>query len=862
MAQNTLHDSSTGDVIITPGSSGSSSGGGGFFSIGGGGGFGGGFGGSSRRRKKKRARARAAALAQARAQEQARQAAAARAHAEMLAALHRQHVEAYSQAREARRVQLDAHFIGQAQGLAQALKREIDAARKRPEYDGSERWQLYQITKAQNETNGLIAAKQLELANRQALAGAFAGHDADADTYAARLAGLSTAQHMQQLHQGWETAYVAASEARLLQEAIVQLSQRSAELVVEHAQQEKLWRDREAEWERQRQYAELRESRVRYKQQVDEDRRLMRLKESATLTVPVAAASAGGVLLGQAGAQVAAELATAIEQAIANAAKEVLRVAAIRLGQAVSLSATAMLYSPALGNGELTEAQRRRHFEGLGIRADLLGIAPGQDLQAIADAGGSARLGQRIKIEHLPGGSAIAVATTGAGIAPEVRVRNAVYDPVTDTYRVEAQTPDGKTIVLGNATAVSESPSNGRMLALEPQAAEVGAGVDLRFDDCIVCIPGQLPQYFSFVVSPAGTGVVSGNGQVAGAGWWPANGAAVGVAMPAQVGNQLRGRSFTGMPAFESAAWRAIAAEQGLLGQFDELNQRRIIRGFPPVAPRATWSGARHEFELRHVGAADVGSGLYNLDQLRIHTPADTLGVPAVVLPFEPWFAASLALEFDAGIVQGQPSRTWTPLVAPGAELLGPTPLPEGQLPPGILPGDTLDPVGPSLEILPGENLDETGAIIPGFGGDTDLPEPGLVNYEPAKPLEVGDYKDLRRRSINDRMDVDHIVSRKAYEIFLTENYPELSPEDIKSLLEAAPSIVIPAEVHRKFSETYGGRNNAAKQYKDASDLRSAVDSNMDALKPGLLEYGYSDAEIENARRQLHAQHQQKGLYK
>ncbi|MFK3816663.1 S-type pyocin domain-containing protein [Pseudomonas sp. NPDC089407] len=766
MAQNTLHDSSTGDVVITPGPTGSSSGGGGFFSIGGGGGFGGGFGGSSRRRRKKRAGARAAALAQARAAEQARQAAAAKAHAEMLAAVHRQQVEAHSQAREVRRAQLDVHFAGQAQGLAQALQQEIEAARKRPEYDGSERWQLYQITKARNETNGLIAAKQLELARRQALVTAFAGHDMAANAYAARLAGLATAQQMQQLHQAWEGAYVAASEARLLQEAITQLSQRAAALVVEHAEQEQLWIAKEAEWERQRQYAELRESRIRYKQQLDEDRRLLRLREAATLSVPVAAASAGGVLLGQAGAQVAAELATAIEQAIANAAKEVLRVAAIRLGQAVSLSATAMLYSPALGNGELTEAQRRRHFDGLGVRADLLGIAPGQDLQAIADAGGAALVGQRIKIEHLPGGSAIAVAATGAGVAPEVRVRNAVFDPITDSYRVEAQTPDSKTIVLGNAAAVSASPANGRMLALEPQAEEVGAGVDLRFDDCIVCIPGQLPQYFSFAVSPAGTGVVGGSGQVAGADWWPAKEAIAGLAIPAQVGNQLRGRLFTGMPDFESAVWRTIAAEQELFRQFDEVNQRRIFRGFPPVAPRASWSGARHAFELRHAGAAGEGSGLYNLDQLSIHVPADTQGVLPEVQPYAPWFAASVALAFDAAPVQGQPSHNWTPLVAPGAELLGPTRLPEAPQQPGILPGTTTDPVKPSLEILPGENPGETGAIIPGFGGDVDLPEPGLVNNEPAEPLEVGEYKDLSRRSINDLMDVDHIVSRRAYQIF------------------------------------------------------------------------------------------------
>ena len=851
MVQNTLHDSSTGDVVITPGSSGSSSGGGGFFSIGGGGGFGGGFGGSSRRRKKKRARARAAALAQARAQEQARQAAAARAHAEMLAAVHRQQVEAYSQAREDRRVQLDAHFTGQVQGLTQALQQEINAARKWSEHDGSERWQLYLITKALNETNGLIAAKQLDLASLQALAGSFSGQDIAATAYSARLSALATPQQMQQLHEAWEIAYVAASEAALLQEAIAQLSQRSVALVAEHAQQEQVWRAREAEWERQRQYAEQREARIRYKQQADEDRRLQGLKEAATLTVPVAAASAGGVLLGPAGAQVAAELATAIEQAIANAAKEVLRVAAIRLGQAVSLSATAMLYSPVLGNGELTEAQRGRHLEGLGVRADLLGVAPGQDLQAIADAAGSARLNQRIRIEHLAGGSAIAVASTDAAAAPEVRVRNAVFDPVTETYRVEAETPAGKSIILGNTAVVPEGAPSGRMLALEPEAADIGTGVDLRFDDCIVCIPGQPPQYFSFAVSPAGTGVVSGNGEMAGAGWWPANGNAAGVAMPAQVGNQLRGRLFTGMAAFESEVWRAIAADQGLLGQFDELNQRRILSGFPPVAPKAAWSGARHEFELRHIGAADVGSGLYNLDQLRIHAPADTQGVPAVILPFEPWFATSVALEFDAGLVQGQPSRTWTPLVAPGAELLGPTLLPEGPLLPGVLPGTVTDPVGPSLEILPGENPDESGAIIPGFGGDIDLPEPGLVNNEPAELGETGSYSDLERRSIRDDMDVDHIPSQSAIKRFLRVNYPDLQLYEIYQILRRAPAVVIPTEVHRKRSETYGGRNTKAKQARDAEDPFEAINSNVEALKQGLLEYGVSLERVEEVKLEL-----------
>ncbi|MCE1116643.1 MULTISPECIES: S-type pyocin domain-containing protein [Pseudomonas] len=863
MAGNTYNDGSSGDVVIRPGPSGSSGGDGGFFSIGGGGGFGGGFGGSSRRRAKKRAQARAAALAKAQAEEQARRAAVARAQAEAQAQAkaHRQRVDSYGQAREVRRTQLDQHFAAKGEALSQALEAEVLAARRRPEYDNSERWQLYQTTKARNETNGLIDNKRAELAQRKALAQRFGDPAMVADAYVARLASLATDTQMHQLHRDWEAAYASAQEALLLQQAIEQLSQRSASLALEHAQQREVWRLREAEWERQRQYAEQREARIRFKQQADEDRRLQRLKQAATLTAPVAAAHAGGVLLTSSGAQVAAGAATAIEQAVIGTLKEVARIAAIRAGQAVSLTATAMLYSPPLGDGELTAAQRQRHLEGLGVRADLLGITAGQDLQAIADAGGSASIEHRIKIEHLPGGTAIAVASTGAGVAAQVRVKNAVFDPLSGAYRVDADAITSKTVVLSNAAVAGEPAANGRLLMVAPQVSDVLAGADLRFDDCIVCIAGQPPQYFSFAVAPAGTGVVGGKGQTAGADWWSARTADSGLCVPAQVGDQLRGRTFSSLPVFGAAVWRAMAADEGLLGQLDEVNQRRLLNGFAPVAARSTWVGERRTFELRHVGDAGVGSGLYDLGRLRIHAPASRQGVLTVVEPFKPWFASGVELGFDAAIVEGQPPRTWTPLVPPGIELLGSTVLPEGPTLPGVYPGGATDPVVPDLEIYPGESPDETGATIPGSGGDVDLPSPGLVNYEPAKPLEVGEYKDLSRRSINDLMDVDHIVSRRAYQIFLSESEPRLSLREKKELLEKAPSIVIPAEVHRKFSETYGGRNSLAKQLQDASDLRSAVDSNLDALKPGLLEYGFSESQIEHARQQLHEFHVERGMY-
>ncbi|PSS57376.1 S-type pyocin domain-containing protein [Pseudomonas sp. BBP2017] len=864
----TFNDNSTGDVVITPGSPGSSSGGGGFFSIGGGGGFGAGFGGSSRRRRKKRAKARAAALARAKAEEQARLEAVARAQAEARALAHRQLVNSYGQAREQRKAQLDQHFAGQAQGQAQALQAEIQAAKTSPDHDGSERWQLYLITKARNEINGLIAAKGIEPAQRQALAAAFDGQDplaAGADTYASRLATLATAEHMQQLHRSWETAYTAAQEARLLAQAIETLSQRSTALAQEHAQQQEVWRAREAQWARQRQYAQLRETRIRFKQQADENLRQHRLKQANTLSMPVSAIGTGGVFLSRAGAQVVAGAPAALAQAVISVIKELARIAAIRAGQVVSLTATLLLYSPELGNGELSAAQRRRQLEGVGLPAELLGLKANQSLQAIADAGGTASIGHRLKVEHLQGGSSIALVSTGGDITTDIPVRNATFDPVTGAYRVDGIGLLDRTLLLGGATASSDPSAapagSSGFIAPDPQVDEVAKGVDLRFDDCIVCIPGQPPQYFSFVLPPAGTGVVSGKGVVADANWWAAGSGGTGAAIPVQVGNQLRARTYDAPAVFERALWQTIGADAGLLAQFDPINQKRILNGYPPIAAKASWQDGRREFELRHDAPVGLGAGLYDLDRIRIHPPISGRDVRIDIPAFTPWFARRLELAMDAALVQGQPARTWTPLVPPGLDTLGPTPLPEGPSLPGLLPGQTTDPLLPGSETLPGTIPGETGVTIPGFGGDTDLPSPGLVDYRPARPLEVGSYNDLRRRSINDRMDVDHIVSRKALEARLKVMYAGITPAQLKVILESAPSIVIPEEVHRKYSETYGGRNTISKQLSDASDLRAAVDNNMNALKPGLLDYGFSEAEIEMARNQLHELHMEKGLY-
>jgi hypothetical protein len=112
---------------------------------------------------------------------------------------------------------------------------------------------------------------------------------------------------------------------------------------------------------------------------------------------------------------------------------------------------------------------------------------------------------------------------------------------------------------------------------------------------------------------------------------------------------------------------------------------------------------------------------------------------------------------------------------------------------------------------------------------------------------------------VKDGLDIDHIPSQKALEIYIMNSFPDMDRRERGDLLKKAPSIAIPTEVHRKFGETYAGRNNASKKMEDAVNLRVAVDRNFDVIKPGLLESGYGVSDIESAREQLHNLHNEQG---
>ena len=722
-----LKHSSTGAVVIRDGQSPATGARDiGFFSIGGGGGFSGGFGGGSSR---KRARKRARAMAQALAEEQARQRAAALAQSQALAQAqareaHRQLVASYSSVQQAQKAEIDLRFSARARGLPEALQVQINALKRPPVASGSERWQLYLITKERNELNELITLKRAELDAKRQAARAFDGADplgSSTQDYLARLAQYADAAAVRQGHQAWLGAYTAAREASELTSAIHLLTQRDQALAAHHAQQQVVWQAREALWERQRQVSEQRQARIQFKQQADADARGEWVRQANTLSLPQASALAGGWVLTSAGAQVV-QGAAAIEAAVANAVVELGRIAAIRTGQSVSLFATAVLYSPSLGNSELTSEQRARIAQGVGVGAARLGLPAGQDLQAIAQAGGSVQLPYRLKLESAQGQTQVIVAGTGAAIAVGVPVVSATHDPLTGGYTVTTPGSSPKYLQFTpDRVAGTAAASTAGLQVMRAVVETLPAGVDTRINDCIVCVPGWSPVYFSFAVPALGTGVVTGTGQPAGRQWWDAAQLSSGLALPRPVGDELRGRQFASFEAFDQSLWRTLGDNASLASGFEEVNRKRLKQGFAPVTPKADWVDGRRNVEVRYPASVQSGAAPYNLDVLKLARPGSALGIRPLIVAFKPWSQPTASVPAPGAQA---PASTWTPLVPAGSESLGSTQLPATPALPGILPGGSSQPVQNLDESLPALGAGEANAHIPGFGAGGPLPPP------------------------------------------------------------------------------------------------------------------------------------------
>ncbi|WP_323839304.1 S-type pyocin domain-containing protein [Photorhabdus africana] len=171
------------------------------------------------------------------------------------------------------------------------------------------------------------------------------------------------------------------------------------------------------------------------------------------------------------------------------------------------------------------------------------------------------------------------------------------------------------------------------------------------------------------------------------------------------------------------------------------------------------------------------------------------------------------------------------------------------------------DKVGSDIESLPmPEEKDFRDYILI-------LPIPNMppvyvyLSKPPVKLFEVDLYRNFAGR-LRNGTHADHMPSAAAVRAKLRKLYPTLSISKLNEDAKDVAAIIIPAEVHQKFSATYGGRNSLSQIEQDANDLRAAVDRDFDAIKPALKQYGATEEQLEDARAKMHKINQEQELYK
>lgn len=149
------------------------------------------------------------------------------------------------------------------------------------------------------------------------------------------------------------------------------------------------------------------------------------------------------------------------------------------------------------------------------------------------------------------------------------------------------------------------------------------------------------------------------------------------------------------------------------------------------------------------------------------------------------------------------------------------------------------------------------------FPGNVHPPIYIYLSKPPVELLEVELYIDFNGRSRQGEYEVDHMPSAAAVRLYYQRLYPDADEKELEMLAKEVAAIVIPKGVHRKISETYGGRNKEPGRVdRDSRDLRAAADRNFDVIKPALKESGITEEKLEAARAKIHELNESVELYK
>ncbi|KOY02181.1 S-type pyocin domain-containing protein [Pseudomonas nunensis] len=194
---------------------------------------------------------------------------------------------------------------------------------------------------------------------------------------------------------------------------------------------------------------------------------------------------------------------------------------------------------------------------------------------------------------------------------------------------------DGVTLIW--TPAVDPSSTSGiPPLEGAPQAPQIWIYPPTEQADNIIVNPIYPPEYKDFIlVFPAGSGVqplyivmnvrktpgtVTGQGEDVAGIWLIGASSGVGVPIPKEVADALRGRDFKSFDKFRSALWEAVS-ESAAADQFIKQNVSRMRTGRAPRVREADSVGGRLSYELHHLEKVSEGGGVYDVDNLRVNTP-------------------------------------------------------------------------------------------------------------------------------------------------------------------------------------------------------------------------------------------------
>jgi filamentous hemagglutinin len=127
------------------------------------------------------------------------------------------------------------------------------------------------------------------------------------------------------------------------------------------------------------------------------------------------------------------------------------------------------------------------------------------------------------------------------------------------------------------------------------------------------------------------------------------------------------------------------------------------------------------------------------------------------------------------------------------------------------------------------------------------------IQKTPVEELDVGSYKDLKKREVvGDKLEHDHIPS--AQSVIRAEEKRlgrKLNAQERKEVYNNATAVERTKESH-KHSPTYGGKNTQKQIDNDSDDLANAACRDCDALRKTELESGKSPLDIDKAIEEVH----------